>query len=167
MVAASLPGGSGAAVECAAAAISDHRALAGLADGLRRAAIALSANLSRDAVVIAAPAVRRIGLAVGTNITAARQTFSATFACRLATVLLGAARPPAADVPFCVAACRATTGIPARAALPAAAGLPDRTTILVAADLAGSAHGPILPARRGRTGARRSTGASGSTCVSA
>jgi hypothetical protein len=48
MVAAGLPAGAGAAVECAATAIVDHAALAGLTNGLRRAAIALVADLDPD-----------------------------------------------------------------------------------------------------------------------
>jgi len=126
-VAAALPAGARTALECPATAIADHAALAGVAGRLRRAAVARRANLIVVAGVIADPAIPRIGLAIGADIAAARQVFAATFARRLAAMLLDAARPSAADV----------SGSAARRA---------------AADLSGSARRPTLPAvRRSRS----------------
>ena len=115
-----LPAGAVAAGERAATAITDHATLVRLATGLRRAAVALVADLVAIAGVVADSAVLRVVLAVGALITAADQTLSAA--------LLN------------------TADQVARAARHPTAGVPGRATVAIAADLANGAEGPARPA---------------------
>lgn len=132
-IATRLPAGTVPTVQGAATAIADRAALAGLADGLRRAAVAVVADLVAVAGVIANPAVLRVILAVGALVTAADHSRGAALSNAAALAVWAAGRP--------------ATGIPGRAAHVAAAGLVARAALHVAtADLTARARGPALPA---------------------